>query len=59
MKWLFHPLQHARRRQHPEPQKHFRDVRTAFIEDSGHWLHHDQPEAVLAELRAFFGSTGG
>jgi pimeloyl-ACP methyl ester carboxylesterase len=49
---------HARRRQHAAPEKHFRDVRTAFIEDSGHWLHHDQPEAVLAELRAFFGRVG-
>lgn len=31
-----------------------RDSRTAFIEDAGHWLHHDQLEATLAQVRPFF-----
>ncbi len=31
-----------------------KDSRTAFIEDAGHWLHHDQLEATLAQLRPFF-----
>ena len=43
-----------RRRQHPTPEEHFRDVRIVEIPDSGHWIHHDQPAAVLRELRAFF-----
>lgn len=28
--------------------------RTAFIEDAGHWLHHDQLEATLAQVQPFF-----
>src|SRR5690606_32679916 len=31
-----------------------KDSRTAFIEDAGHWLHHDQLEATLAQVRPFF-----
>lgn len=43
-----------RRRQHPTPEQHFRNSRSVSIADAGHWIHHDQPEAVLRELRAFF-----
>ncbi|MDA0270773.1 MAG: alpha/beta hydrolase [Chloroflexi bacterium] len=41
-------------RQRPDAGKYFRDARTAWIEDAGHWAHHEQPEAVLAALRPFF-----
>ena len=33
--------------------KHFRDARTVFIDDAAHWIHHDQLDALLAELRPF------
>ena len=33
----------------------FQDARTEVIEDAGHWLHHDQPEATIAAIRQFFG----
>jgi pimeloyl-ACP methyl ester carboxylesterase len=49
---------HSRRRQHPAPEQHFQKSRTVEITGAGHWLHHDQPDAVLRELRAFLGSTG-
>lgn len=42
-----------RRRQHPNPERHFRHSRTVQIDGAGHWLHHDQPEAVIRELRSF------
>jgi len=31
----------------------FREVRTVSFEGAGHWIHHDRPEAVLAELQDF------
>ncbi len=48
---------HSRRRQHPAPGRHFRESRTVEIQGAGHWLHHDQPEAVLRELRPFLGAA--
>ncbi|PZU37539.1 MAG: alpha/beta hydrolase, partial [Acidovorax sp.] len=30
-----------------------RDVRHAVVEDAGHMLHHDQPQAVAALIEAF------
>ena len=45
----------SRRRQHPAPEKHFRDVRTVEIEGAGHWVHHDRPGELLKELASFFG----
>lgn len=42
-----------RRRQHPAPGQHFRDSRTVEIAGAGHWMHHDQTDAVIPELRAF------
>jgi pimeloyl-ACP methyl ester carboxylesterase len=33
------------------------DVQEAVIPDSGHWLMEEQPEATMATIRAFLGST--
>lgn len=33
--------------------KHFRDARTVVYENAGHWLHHDQFDRFMAELRGF------
>ena len=49
---------HARRRQHPSPEDHLRTSRTVEIAGAGHWIHHDQPEAFLGELRPFLASAG-
>ncbi len=38
--------------------QHFSDARAKTIVDSGHWVQHDQPEKVLAEISGFFGVTG-
>ncbi|NWK98239.1 alpha/beta hydrolase [Sphingobium lactosutens] len=32
---------------------HFQDARLAEFTDAGHWLHHDQFDRFIAELRAF------
>jgi pimeloyl-ACP methyl ester carboxylesterase len=40
----------------PDPKPalpYFRDVRLVRIADAGHWLHYDQPDEVLAQLRLF------
>lgn len=44
---------HGQANQVHDAEKYFKDARTVFIEDAGHWLHHDQPEATLAVLRPF------
>ena len=44
---------HGQANQVHDAEKYFKDARTVFIEDAGHWLHHDQPEAALAALRPF------
>ena len=41
-------------RQHPNPEAHLREVRRVQVEGAGHWIHHDQKDALLAELRPFF-----
>jgi pimeloyl-ACP methyl ester carboxylesterase len=33
--------------------KHFRNARVVGFADAGHWLHHDQLERFMAELRGF------
>jgi pimeloyl-ACP methyl ester carboxylesterase len=33
--------------------KHFKNARIAVFENAGHWVHHDQFERFIAELRAF------
>lgn len=44
---------HGQANQVHDAEKYFKDARTVFVEDAGHWLHHDQPEAALAALRPF------
>ena len=34
----------------------FADVRTLVVEGAGHWVHHDQPERVIALAREHFGA---
>ena len=41
-----------------DAERHFRDARTALIDDAGHWAHHDQPEAVLAAVGPFLERLG-
>lgn len=48
---------HSRRRQHPSPERHLRSARTVEIPGAGHWIHHDQPEAFLREVRPFLASA--
>ncbi len=43
----------VRSRQHPDAGKYLRDLRSATIEGAGHWMHHDQPEAVISQIRRF------
>lgn len=33
--------------------KHFRNARVVRFDDAGHWLHHDQFETFMKEVRAF------
>jgi pimeloyl-ACP methyl ester carboxylesterase len=33
--------------------KHFKDARVVSFENAGHWLHHDQFDKFMAEIRAF------
>jgi pimeloyl-ACP methyl ester carboxylesterase len=33
--------------------RHFRDTRVVVIPEAGHWLHHDQFDRFMAELRGF------
>jgi pimeloyl-ACP methyl ester carboxylesterase len=42
--WASEPIKEAR---------YFRDARIAAFSDAGHWLHHDQFDAFMRELRAF------
>ncbi len=37
--------------------KHFRDGRAVVVSDAAHWVHHDQPSAVIDEARAFFAAA--
>ena len=32
----------------------FRDGQAVVVPDAGHWVHHDQPERVIEETRAWF-----
>lgn len=49
----------TRPNQRPDAERFFRDARTVRIDDAGHWVHHDQPDALLAALRPFFAEAGG
>ncbi len=44
--WASNPVEDGR-------AAHFRDARLATFEKAGHWLHHDQFDRFIAELRAF------
>lgn len=44
--WASNPAQDGR-------MAHFSDARLVEFADAGHWLHHDQFDQFLAELRAF------
>jgi pimeloyl-ACP methyl ester carboxylesterase len=35
--------------------RHFKQVEHQILAGAGHWLHHDEPEEVLAALRSFLG----
>ncbi len=35
------------------PHENFRDARVIEFENAGHWLHHDQFDRFMAEIRAF------
>jgi pimeloyl-ACP methyl ester carboxylesterase len=35
--------------------KHFKNAKVVSFADAGHWLHHDQYERFMSELRAFLG----
>ena len=41
-----------------ERLSHFRDLREAIIEDAGHMLHHDQPEALARLIEDFLPVAG-
>jgi pimeloyl-ACP methyl ester carboxylesterase len=38
--------------------EHIPDVRHHVVEGAGHYLHIEQPDAVLAEVRAFLDQVG-
>jgi len=44
--WASNPEQDGR-------AKHFRDARVVLFENAGHWLHHDQFDRFMAEVKAF------
>ncbi|MFZ5616925.1 MAG: alpha/beta fold hydrolase [Pseudomonadota bacterium] len=44
--WASNPEQDGR-------AKHFRNARVALIEKAGHWVHHDQFEAFMREVKGF------
>jgi pimeloyl-ACP methyl ester carboxylesterase len=48
--WASNPSRDGRAR-------HFRQARVASFPDAGHWVHHDQLNAFMAELSVFFGAT--
>ncbi|MDZ7686373.1 MAG: alpha/beta hydrolase [Gammaproteobacteria bacterium] len=33
--------------------EHFKGARLVDIDDAGHWVHHDQFDEVIAQLREF------
>lgn len=38
----------------PDMQRHFPDYSLEVVDGAGHWLHAEQPDAVIRELRRFF-----
>jgi len=39
--------------QSPGDARYFPDARAMVVADAGHWVHHDQPAAVLEAIRSF------
>jgi esterase len=37
----------------PDLEAHFPNYELEFVSDAGHWLHAEQPHAVVVELRKF------
>jgi pimeloyl-ACP methyl ester carboxylesterase len=57
---VFADRDHTRSGQVPTAEEHFtgaQSVRTVFIPDSGHWIHHDQLARTVEEARTFFASV--
>lgn len=48
--WASNPEQDGR-------AAHFRQARTVTFPNAGHWLHHDQRDAFVQQLRGFLGGT--
>jgi len=46
-------------RQQTEAGKYFKVAKTVFVDDAGHWLHHDQPAVVVDTLRTFLSTVRG
>ena len=40
-----------------ERLRHVPDLRRTVVQDAGHMLHHDQPQALALQLESFFGSS--
>ncbi|MDA0815647.1 MAG: alpha/beta hydrolase [Chloroflexi bacterium] len=49
----------SRSRQRTDAEQYFRNARSLVVEGAGHWVHHEQPEAVLGAVRPFFESIPG
>ena len=45
--------------QSEENLKLFRNVRVKVVPDAGHWVHHDQLDTTIREIRAFAGEIRG
>lgn len=57
---VFADRDHTNSGQVPDAEKHFtkaKSVRSVFIPDSGHWIHHDQLDRTVTEARSFFASV--
>jgi esterase len=39
----------------PDILEHFPNYQIEFVQDAGHWLHAEKPEAVIQEVRRFLG----
>ncbi|MEX2445764.1 MAG: alpha/beta hydrolase [Dehalococcoidia bacterium] len=43
----------SRAAQAPAEVPHFGDIRHVIVPEAAHWVHHDQPDTVIREMRAF------
>ena len=49
---------HIAHRASTEAVQHMANARAVTVPGAGHWVHHDQPAIVIAEMRAFLGRVG-